>query len=397
MASVEKRAPRTKGGKASYRVRYRDPSGRQRNRSFDKKRDADRFAAEVETDKARGRYVDSSLGRVTLGEYAEQWLSIQTFKATTRQSTEQRLRSHILPTLGSTPLAQIKPSQIQAWVKSKSGVLAESTVKQLHATLSSALKAAVADGCIATNPAASDVVRLPKRPQRRVVPLTDAQVLAMSHALPDRYALMLTLGVGLGLRQGEVFALALDDIDFMRGIVTVQRQVCIVESRQAFSAPKNGRSREVPLPSYVANQINLHMKTWSPRSVTLPWDAPGGRPVSADLLITSREGKALNRNYVNSHIWRPARVAAGLADGRENGMHAARHFYASSLLHGGTSVRTVSEYLGHADPGFTLRTYTHLMPDAEDATKRVVDGVFERLESAGNDPLRVPDVSQDGV
>jgi hypothetical protein len=37
------------------------------------------------------------------------------------------------------------------------------------------------------------------------------------------------------------------------------------------------------------------------------------------------------------------------------------------------------------------------MPEAEDTTKRVVDSVFERLESAANDPLRVPNVSQDGL
>ncbi|MFE2533202.1 tyrosine-type recombinase/integrase, partial [Streptomyces sp. NPDC059371] len=48
--------------------------------------------------------------------------------------------------------------------------------------------------------------------------------------------------------------------------------------------------------------------------------------------------------------------------GRVNGMHALRHFYASVLLDAGESVKALSEYLGHHDPGFTLRTYTHVMP-----------------------------------
>jgi integrase len=43
-------------------------------------------------------------------------------------------------------------------------------------------------------------------------------------------------------------------------------------------------------------------------------------------------------------------------------MHALRHFYASVLLDAGESIKAVSEYLGHSDPGFTLRTYTHLLP-----------------------------------
>lgn len=37
------------------------------------------------------------------------------------------------------------------------------------------------------------------------------------------------------------------------------------------------------------------------------------------------------------------------------------------------SIKALSEYLGHADPGFTLRTYTHLMPSTEDKARTAVD------------------------
>lgn len=46
----------------------------------------------------------------------------------------------------------------------------------------------------------------------------------------------------------------------------------------------------------------------------------------------------------------------------EHGSHMLRHMYASTLLADGVDIRTLPEYLGHGDPGFTLRTYTHLMP-----------------------------------
>jgi integrase len=54
-------------------------------------------------------------------------------------------------------------------------------------------------------------------------------------------------------------------------------------------------------------------------------------------------------------VWKPALSAAGVPPARENGMHALRHWYASVQLDGGTSVKALAEYLGHADPGFTLR------------------------------------------
>lgn len=64
-------------------------------------------------------------------------------------------------------------------------------------------------------------------------------------------------------------------------------------------------------------------------------------------------------------------------------MHALRHFYASVQLEAGTSVRALAEYLGHADPGFALRMYTHLMPTSESRARQAVDEAFaEALEAA---------------
>ncbi|TDC58871.1 hypothetical protein E1258_20025 [Micromonospora sp. KC207] len=45
-------------------------------------------------------------------------------------------------------------------------------------------------------------------------------------------------------------------------------------------------------------------------------------------------------------------------------------------LDAGESVKALSEYLGHAEPGFTLRTHTHLVPTSEDRTRRAVDKVL---------------------
>jgi integrase len=43
------------------------------------------------------------------------------------------------------------------------------------------------------------------------------------------------------------------------------------------------------------------------------------------------------------------------------------------LLAGGVDIRALAEYLGHSDPGFTLRTYTHLMPSSADRMRKAVD------------------------
>ena len=62
--------------------------------------------------------------------------------------------------------------------------------------------------------------------------------------------------------------------------------------------------------------------------------------------------------------------------------HALRHFYAGTALHEGEAIKAMSEYLGHADPGFTLRTYTHLMEKSAERPKRAVDAVFRASASS---------------
>jgi len=111
-------------------------------------------------------------------------------------------------------------------------------------------------------------------------------------------------------------------------------------------------------------------------AVELPWEDVTGDARSVHLLLSTRETTALQRNYVNAKVWKPALLTAGLLPTRENGMHALRHFYASVLLDAGESIRALAKYLGHADPGFALRVYTHLMPASEERTKRAVDQVL---------------------
>ncbi|MEV8018762.1 tyrosine-type recombinase/integrase [Streptomyces sp. NPDC086554] len=93
--------------------------------------------------------------------------------------------------------------------------------------------------------------------------------------------------------------------------------------------------------------------------------------------------KAASR-YSRSHRGRPSRADRPAAGAREHGMHTLRHFYASALLDAGENIKAVSEYMGNADPGLTLRVYAHLMPDSRERARRAIDQVFGAL-SAGDD------------
>ncbi len=105
MASVERIKRKPKGGReqVSYLVRYRDPMHRQRGRSFRRKVDAERFAASVETDKARGAWTDPARGRITVAAWSKQWLDTKVdLRATSRArligivETHSRTSTHSL-------------------------------------------------------------------------------------------------------------------------------------------------------------------------------------------------------------------------------------------------------------------------------------------------------------
>jgi hypothetical protein len=85
-------------GRPRWRARYRDPSGRERSKSFARKVDAEQFLVSIEDAKLRGAYVDPQLGRVLFGEWAERWFrTTADLKPSSRRTYRKLLDNQILP------------------------------------------------------------------------------------------------------------------------------------------------------------------------------------------------------------------------------------------------------------------------------------------------------------
>ncbi len=367
MASIKKRSS------GQWRARYRDLAGKEHARHFERKADAQRWLDQVTSDLVRGTYVDPKAGQLRFGNFAEEWLAAQTFDVSTHEAVELRLRVHILPTFGDLELKAIRPSTVQAWLKDRQENCAPTYVRVILANLSTVLSAAVDDGLLARNPCDSRSVRAPKVKQKLIVPWTDDQVAAVIEGHPDRYRSLPIVAAGCGLRQGEVFGLRVEDVDFLRRKIHVRQQVKLVKARPVIAPPKGGKTREVPLPDAVAEAIAEQV---------------GRFPSSSGLVFVTRENKLLNRGYFNPYIWKKALASADVDPTRDNGMHALRHYYASVLLDAGESIRALADYLGHADPGFTLRVYTHLMPSSEDRARTAMDRALRSATENSADSSR---------
>ncbi|MFI1422753.1 tyrosine-type recombinase/integrase [Streptomyces sp. NPDC020731] len=396
-----------------WQVRWRDAAGEQQKENFAKRSQADTRAATIEADLARGLYVDPAAGKESFRAVAERWRTSAVHRDGTTSRVERALRIHIYPTFGDRPIVTIRPSEVQAWVKDRSQVLAPSTLRVTFAYLVSVMHTAVRDRTIAVNPCAG--IKLPEVRRPEIVPLHKDAVRALIEAAPPRYRAMILLAVASGLRQGEVFGLEVECVDFLRREVIVRQQLITPDKgtdadpeetpEPYLGEPKTHESyRTVPLAGLAVDALAAHLQQYPAAEVDIEdrTDPRKPRRRKARMLFTTDRADVLKRaNW--SHVW--ARMeeranealskayaeayAAWVQRGRPKGeepapvrvpdgasMHDLRHFYASALIKNRESVKTVQRRLGHSKPSITLDIYTHLWPDDEDTTRAAVEAVL---------------------
>lgn len=369
MASVSRRRRKVgvdETGKPIYRaegwnVRFVDPDGQERLRVFASKDKAAAFAAEVESTKKQGTYVDDAAGRETFQEYAERWRKTRPQKEQTMVATERRLRNHVYPTIGDRPLSSLRPSDLQGLVSGLAQRQAHGYAAKIMKDIKAVCRGAVLDRLIGVSPAES--LRMPPAPPKKdVVLFADVELDAIEAALPDDWVLTAQLGVGAGLRIGEVLGLRIDRVDFLRREIRVDSQMQTFSGRGAVAVtPKTASSyRTIPVASELVDLIAAHVAT---------------RCADQELLFVLPDGRNVSSGHW-SKIWTKAVRDAGLVKGTR--FHWLRHTYASALIHGGCSPKEVQARLGHATITETLDTYGHLWPDSDDRTREASGAVFRR-------------------
>lgn len=161
--------------------------------------------------------------------------------------------------------------------------------------------------------------------------------------------------------------------------VRICRQIKTVRGVMMFARPKGGKEMTIPLSAAMLAEIDDHEDQFPSAAITLPWQSAEGEPVTARLLMTGEGGRLYSGDLFTKVVWCGAFRKAGIEYRRRaDGMHALRHFYASTLLARAVSIKELADYLGHSDPGFTLRTYTHLVPSSHQRAREAVDVVFGR-------------------
>lgn len=241
--------------------------------------------------------------------------------------------------------------------------LAPKTVRNIHAMIHRAMADAVAWKYKAHNPASN--VRPPKRSRSRrtVWNPEDIQkfLRAVSH---DRFASLFLLELTTGIRRGQICGLRWHDVDLDVREVTVHdnRVVVAGHARDKAGGKTRNADQTIAIDRVTAAALQKWREHQNEERAFFGADYHPGNYV-----FTFEDGRPPHPDSIRQRFDRLAAVA-GLP---RITFHDLRHSYATAALKAGVNPKIVSERIGHADVGFFLQTYAHVLKnDDRDAAEQ---------------------------
>jgi integrase len=353
-----------------YDAIYRDPNGRQRWKTFTKRKDAEKFLASTVVSVHNRSYVE--LTPVSFTAFVTDWLKNLTgVKPSTRRAYASTITRTLIPAFGDRWLEELDVVTVNGFLgRQTTAGRKPKTVQNQLALLSKILSDAKEAHHLAVNPlSGSRALRRPRpmkaEDRQEVEAFAPDEVIRLLDALDPSYVPLVQTWVSTGLRPGEVIALQWGDLNWAAKAIEVRRTY------------------------YGREGVDLVLKTLrSRRSVDigdqllavlgrLARERFGEGPIDPSLpVFLTRGGQRIDVDSFRKHIWTPALVKAGLSYRKP---YALRHTFATLLLSQGQSVRYIADQLGHSTAMMTLNVYAKWLP----RERREAPGRFEAtLEAA---------------
>jgi integrase len=312
----------------------------------------------------------------------------------TLASYAYQLDRWIIPFLDEIPLRELSRATIDGYVAELVSAKAGApTVNRCLAIVQGILQRALEWGRMPTNPVVG-IPRFPHARNERIAAQTAETIEAIRRFLNRQDAALVSVLAYEGLRPGEAFALEWQDVLDEAGRAHDRLLVRRALSEHQISRTKSNRAREPEFFAPVAEELlDLYEAT--------------GTPHPRSLLFPDARGGYLRRQNWRKRTWLPALrranpcpacEATGRADGRGCALcegkgvaayfrpYDLRHTAATLLIYSGRTINEVADHLGHADPGFTARTYTHVFRDAHKHRGVAIEEVIRRARQESDNP-----------
>ena len=352
--------------------------------------------AEIKQQLTTGTFSDTKL---TVKSYLEQWLTHKErqVKPRTAELYRHLIEYHIVHLIGRKRLDKLTPLDVHAMVANVASRGGTRTANQCRTMLYSALKQAVRWQLVPRNVVeATDPLKETVREQ--VLWSPEEVVRFLDSARAHRLYALFYLALSAGMRRGELLGLRWRDLAGNR--LRVQQTVVLVDNKIVLGTPKTVKGqRYVTVTPDVLEVLELHRlrqeaeraererlgESWPQNVTALRQGKDGLEPVTVenDFVFVTEVGTPLYpRNLERTwyglqgaarRAWRKALEEVGdvttleqLDDGKllpRVRLHDLRHLNVSIRRRQGQDAKLIANQVGHTDPAFTTRLYTHLFED----------------------------------
>jgi integrase len=348
-----------------FQASYIGPDGKRHfaPHMFKRERDADQWLTKVEAAIIAGDWTDPERAKITLGDYAEKWITERPgLRPRTVELYRWLLRTHIDPYIGGTQLGRLSPAVVRQWRSDRiSAGVSESVTAKSYRLLRAILNTAVdPDRIIARNPCKVPGADRENPPERPVI--TVAQVFELADLMPGRFRAMVLLAAFASLRFGEVTALRRSDIAEDASWLQVVRGFVEVPGRGLIEGPPKSRAgvRTVIVPSSVRAEIVRHLAEYV-------------KPDADALVFTGEQGNPIRRPNFNQRVkWTKVVTDLGLAGLHFHDLRHAGNIWASKA---GMSTKDLMARMGHDD----MRAALVYQRATSDADRRIAEKLSEMV------------------
>jgi integrase len=347
---------------SGYRVR-RQIAGHRAQRRFRGLSDAVDFLQRLEADAPDNRPQMSRMTSSTrVGDLVDRWYSghKKRLQPGTQFDYEWRIQHDIPKIAGRDALELIRdPGLLHDFYWNQLG---PQSARNARTILMQAFEEAVMRKLIPENPARGQKLPSTRRLDKDIP--TTAEVESMIRAAEEEsptWGLFVKITATLGTRRGETCALRWEDFDRLGKRVLIRRAACVSRDVLTIKAPKSGRSRTLHIPSRPFwNGLEIHR-------------GPGGYLFRGWAQDPSRRRELERRGeekcwhvYTASHKFGRMVRRLGLRseNGRFYGLHSLRHFVATQLYNQSKDWVQVAKFMGHRDPGITMKLYANHVVEA---------------------------------
>jgi len=201
---------------------------------------------------------------ITVESFLNLWLSGKELSCRERTVFQyRRLAQHyILPYLGEMRIQDVRPDHIlRMYSKFKESGTGARTLQLVHAALHNVFKQALREGAISRNP--TDFVERPRAEHHQFKTFTEDQARQfLTAAAGHRYEALFYLALSTGMREGELLGLKWSDLDWGKGVLSIQRQLERIELKGLFFVPPKTEAgrRQIKLGQGMLDRLAEHKK-----------------------------------------------------------------------------------------------------------------------------------------